>query len=363
MNRRQSRASRWLGALWQYFVFFLLIAFVVTCCMLLFLETLQANMEMLLTQEMIETSAKLTFWNVVLISFLCTVIDSVRRWFLVTRPVQRIADAAGQITQGDLSVRIRPVFTMGGQDGFNTIIQSFNQMAEELSGIETLRTDFISNVSHELKTPLAIIQNYAAMLQQPNLPEEQRREYAKAVADASRRLSSLITNILKLNKLENQQIYPKRELYDLGEQLCQCLLTFEDVWEESDIELDTELAEHVLILSDAELMTLVWNNLISNALKFTSPGGRVTVSLETEGDFAVVQIRDTGCGIPPEVGEHIFEKFYQGDTSHATQGNGLGLALVKRVMDIVNGDISVASEVGKGSTFTVRIQRERNGTG
>lgn len=363
MNRRQSRASRWLGALWQYFVFFLLIAFVVTCCMLLFLKTLQANMEMPLTQEMIETSAKLTFWNVVLISFLCTVIDSVRRWFLVTRPVQRIADAAERITKGDFSVRIRPVFTMGGQDGFNTIIHSFNQMAEELSGIETLRTDFISNVSHELKTPLAIIQNYATMLQQPDLPEEQRREYAKAVADASRRLSSLITNILKLNKLENQQIYPERERYDLGEQLCQCLLAFEDVWEENNIELDTELAEHVLILSDADLMTLVWNNLISNALKFTSPGGRVTVSLETEGDFAVVQIRDTGCGIPPEVGGHIFEKFYQGDTSHATQGNGLGLALVKRVMDIVNGDISVASEVGKGSTFTVRIRREQNGTG
>lgn len=363
MKRKQSKASRWLETLWQYFVFFLLIAFVVTCCMLLFLETLQANMEMPLTQELIETSAKLTFWNVVLISFLCTVIDSVRRWFLVTRPVQRIADAAGKITQGDFSVRIRPVFTMGRQDGFNTIIQSFNQMAEELSGIETLRTDFISNVSHELKTPLAIIQNDAAMLQQPNLPEEQRREYAKAVADASRRLSSLITNILKLNKLENQQIYPERKLYDLGEQLCQCLLAFEDVWEENDIELDTELADHVLIISDTELMTLVWNNLISNALKFTPPGGRVAVSLETEGDFAVVQIRDTGCGIPPEVGEHIFEKFYQGDTSHATQGNGLGLALVKRVMDIVNGDISVASEVEKGSTFTVRIRREQNGTG
>lgn len=363
MNRKQGRASRWLGTLWQYFVFFLLIAFVVTCCMLLFLETLQANMEMALTQEMIEKAARLTFWNVVLISFLCTVIDSARRWFLVTRPVQRIADAAERITKGDFSARIRPVFTMGGQDGFNTIIHLFNQMAEELSGIETLRTDFISNVSHELKTPLAIIQNYAAMLQQPNLPEEQRREYAKAVADASRRLSSLITNILKLNKLENQQIYPERERYDLGEQLCQCLLAFEDVWEENGIELDTELADHVLIMSDAELMTLVWNNLISNALKFTPPGGRVAVSLETEGDFAVVQIRDTGCGIPPEVGGHIFEKFYQGDTSHATQGNGLGLALVKRVMDIVNGDISVASEVGKGSTFTVRIRREQNGTG
>ena len=361
MSRKQSRASRWVAALSQYFTFFLLIASVVTCCMLLFLETLQANMEMPLTQEMIETAAQLTFGNVVLISFLCTVIDSARRWFMVTRPVQRIADAARKITQGDFSVRIQPVFTISGQDGLNTIIHSFNRMAEELSGIETLRTDFISNVSHELKTPLAIIQNYGTMLQQPGLTEEQRQGYAKTVTDASRRLADLITNILKLNKLENQQIYPERERYDLGEQLCQCLLAFEDAWEENGIELDTELADHVLIMSDAELMTLVWNNLISNALKFSSPGGRVTVSLETEGDFAVVQIRDTGCGIPPEVGEHIFEKFYQGDTSHATQGNGLGLALVKRVIDIVDGDISVSSEVGRGSIFTVTIRSAENG--
>lgn len=363
MNRRQSRASRWLGTLWQYFVFFLLIASVVTCCMLLFLKTLQANMEMPLTQELIETAAKLTFGNVVLISFLCTVIDSARRWFLVTKPVQRIADAAGKITQGDFSVRIKPVFTMGGQDGFNTIIYAFNRMAEELSGIETLRTDFISNVSHELKTPLAIIQNYGTMLQQPGLTEEKRQEYAKTVTDASRRLAGLITNILKLNKLENQQIYPTKEAFDLGEQLCECLLSFEDIWEEKNIELDTGIAEDVIVKSDRSLLSLVWNNLFSNALKFTSAEGCVSVSLKADGAFAVVQISDTGCGIPPEVGEHIFEKFYQGDTSRATQGNGLGLALVKRVVDIVNGDISVASEVGKGSTFTVRIRREQNGTG
>ena len=168
------------------------------------------------------------------------------------------------------------------------------------------------------------------MLQQANLPEPQRAEYAKTIMDASRRLSDLITNILKLNKLENQQIYPKKTVYNLGEQLCQCLLSFEDVWEGKDIELETDLAEEVLIESDAELLTLVWNNLISNALKFTPACGRVTVSLEGLKDFAVVRITDTSCGIPPEVGEHIFEKFYQGDTSHDAQGNGLGLALVKR---------------------------------
>ena len=181
--------------------------------------------------------------------------------------------------------------------------------------------------------------------------------------DASRRLSTLITNILKLNKLENQQIYPEKTVYDLGEQLCQCLLSFEDIWEEKDLELETDLAEGVLIESDPELLTLVWNNLISNAMKFTPACGRVAVSLETAEDFAVVRITDTGCGIPPEVGEHIFEKFYQGDTSHATQGNGLGLALVKRVVDIVSGDISVDSEVGKGSSFAVKIRRKGDETG
>ena len=356
------RISRWLAALWKYLVFFLLIAFVVCCCMILFLEILQEEMGTALTQEMIETAAKLTVGNVILISLLCTVLDGVRRWFLVTRPVRRIAQAARKITQGDFSVRIRPVFSVDRQDGLNTIIRSFNQMAEELSGIETLRTDFISNVSHELKTPLAVIQNYGALLQQPDLPEERRIEYAKAVTDASRRLANLITNILRLNKLENQQIFPENKTLDLGEQLCECLLAFEDIWEEKDITIHTELAEEIQIKSDVELLSLVWNNLFSNALKFTPRGGCVSVRLWTEPSYAVVEVSDTGCGISPQVGARIFEKFYQGDTSHAAQGNGLGLALVKRVVDIVEGDISVSSEVGRGSQFIVKIRRAEHGT-
>ena len=362
MKREQNRASRWLIALWQYFVFFLLIAFVVTCCMLLFLEILQKNMELALTQEMIETAAMLTFGNVLLISLFCTVMDGVRRWFMVTRPVQRIADAAGKIAEGNFSVRIQPVFSLDGQDGFNSIIHSFNRMAEELSGIETLRTDFISNVSHELKTPLSVIQNYGTLLQQLDLPEERRMEYAKTITDASHRLANLITNILKLNKLENQQIYPTQTVYNLGEQLCECLLTFENIWEDKNIEINTDFAEDIQIKSDAELLSLVWNNLFSNALKFTPNGGCVSVSLWAEPGYAVVKVSDTGCGISPEVGAHIFEKFYQGDTSHATQGNGLGLALVKRVVDIVEGDISVSSKIGKGSSFTVKIRRAENET-
>ena len=306
----------------------------------------------------IKSVTPILYWGIVAAGLTLFTRQEIKKTY--EEPLHKMAEAARKVSEGDFSVYVPTIHTADKLDYLDVMIMDFNKMVEELGSIETLKTDFISNVSHELKTPLAIIQNYATMLQQSNRPEEQRQEYAKAVADASRRLSSLITNILKLNKLENQQIYPEREIYNLGEQLCQCLLAFEDVWEEKNIELDTDLEDDVLIQSDAELMTLVWNNLISNALKFTAPGGCVTVSLEAKENFAVVQINDPGCGIPPDVGKHIFEKFYQGDTSHATQGNGLGLALVKRVVDIVNGDISVASEVGEGSTFTVRIRRAQN---
>lgn len=356
------RSVRFLFSIRRYTIFFLLMAFVITCCMILFLHMMTRSTGLEFTREHIEQAAKVTFLNVIWLSLLCTVIDGIRRRFMVKRPVQKIVDAAEQIMKGDFSVRIPPLPSMDIMSGFDVIADYFNQMAQELSGIETLRTDFIANVSHELKTPLAVIQNYGAMLQQLNLLEENRLEYAEAITDTSRRLANLITNILKLNKLENQQIYPKTKTYDLGEQLCECLLSFENDWEDKALEIETDIEGEMLVDTDAELLSLVWNNLFSNAIKFTEPKGKVTLSLKSAGEFAVVQISDTGCGISPEVGKHMFEKFYQGDTSHATQGNGLGLALVKRVIDIVNGDISVSSEVGKGSTFTVKLRRTLNGT-
>lgn len=225
--------------------------------------------------------------------------------------------------------------------------------------METLRTDFIANVSHELKTPLAVIQNYATMLAQPELSEEQRREYAGIIAEATRRMASMITNILKLNKLENQQIYPSAQTYDLGEQLCECLLAFEDLWEQKGLDICTDIQEDVMVTADPELLALAWNNLFSNAVKFTEPGGRISLVLKAEEERISVQVADSGCGISPEAGRHIFEKFYQGDTSHAARGNGLGLALVKRVVDIAGGTIQVESEVGKGSCFTVILEQEK----
>ena len=228
-------------------------------------------------------------------------------------------------------------------------------MTEELSGVETLRNDFISNVSHEMKTPLAVIGNYATLLQDPDLSEEKRIEYSKNIAQSSGHLAELITNILKLNKLENQQIFPKAKPYNVSEQLCECLLGFEKTWEDKSIEISTEIEEDVFINADSELLALVWNNILSNAFKFTDNGGSVFVSLKSDKNTAIVTVTDTGCGMTAETGSRIFEKFYQGDTSHATQGNGLGLTLVKRIIDITNGEISVNSILNEGSTFTVKI--------
>lgn len=341
----------------NWFVFFLLAAFVVTCCMTLFISVMADTLDLTFTEENISAAAKLTFGNVLLISLLFTVIDAVRRRLMVERPTKRIISAGEKITSGDFSVRIEPFRDNYAYESFNSIIDCFNKMAEELGSVETLRTDFIANVSHELKTPLAVMQNYGTMLQSPDLPDEKRIEYAKGITDNSRRLASLITNILKLNKLENQQIFPVSERFDLSEQLCESLLQFEEIWEQKDIDIETDIEDEININSDSELLSLVWNNLLSNAFKFTENGGTVSVQFTADNDFATIKISDTGCGISPETGAHIFEKFYQGDISHAMQGNGLGLALVKRVVDIMNGEIAVESEVGKGSTFTVRLRR------
>lgn len=346
----------------HYIVFFLLMGFFITCCMMLFIETMTSSMGITLTSENIAMAAKLTFANVVILSLICTVLDGIRRKLTIDRPVKEIAEATAKMMEGDFTVRIKPTHSMYSDGKFNEIIAYVNQMAEELSSTETLRTDFIANVSHELKTPLSVMQNYGTMLQRPGLSEEKRIEYAKAITDSSRRLADLISNILKLNKLENQQIFPEATTYDLGEQLCECLLGFEDVWEKKQLEIDTDIADGVFVKADPEIMSLVWNNLFSNAIKFTEPGGMVTLKLKADDDFAFIQVSDTGCGISKEVGMRMFDKFYQGDTSHATQGNGLGLALVKRVIDITGSDISVESELGKGTTFTVKMRRETNGT-
>lgn len=347
--------KRFLLALKRYLVFFLLIAFLTACCISLFSVTLARSLHVQLSQENLSLAAKLTFGNVVILSLLFTAIDFFRRELVIQRSVRHIVQAAQTIVAGDFSVRVKPISRFSSDESFNEIVQCFNRMAEELASVETLRTDFIANVSHELKTPLAAMNNYATLLQAPNLPEEQRVAYAKAIAQRSRQLSRMMTNILKLNKLENQQIYPNCRPYDLSDQLCQSLLQFEDVWESKDIDLDTQIPDRVTISADQELLELVWNNLLSNAFKFTPAGGQVRLCLRQLDQQVAVTIQDTGCGISPNTQSHIFEKFYQGDTSHATQGNGLGLALVRRVVDICQGSIQLTSAPEQGTTFTITL--------
>lgn len=340
----------------NYLVFFITVGFAVSCCMMLFLNTMSETMGVEFTENNISIAAKITFGNVILITFLFATADFIRRKTMIDRPVKLITEATEKIMNGDFSVRIKPMQS-AGMEGFNQIGEAINAMSEELSGVETLRTDFIANVSHEMKTPLSVMQNYGTLLQTPGLSEEKRVEYAKDVTDASRRLAEMMTNILKLNRLENQQIFPQTEEFDLGEQICECLVQFENVWEKSGIEIDTDIVENVRVKADRELLSLVWNNLFSNAFKFTGTGGTVSVSLSATEHQAIVKVSDTGCGMSAEVGAHIFEKFYQGDTSHSVSGNGLGLALVKRVIDIMQGEIGVESTLGQGTTFTIKIRR------
>ena len=347
-----------LRGLYHYALFFLLVAFLVTCTMSLFVSTLSGDLGITLTGENLSRAAKLTFLNVLLLSVFITAFDIVRRKLTTERITGRIAAATKEIIKGNFAVRIpQSAARLVLDEKYAQIIDCFNKMAEELGSLETLRTDFIANVSHEMKTPLAVMQNYGTLLQAPDLSEEKRREYAKGVTDGARRLADMMTNILKLNRLENQQIFPQPERFDLGEQLCESILQYESVWEKAGIGIDTDIAEDITVQADRELLELVWNNLLSNAFKFTPSGGTVSVSLTADENYATVKVQDTGCGMSAEVGAHIFEKFYQGDTSHATQGNGLGLALVKRVVDILKGEISVESTLGVGSAFTVRIRR------
>ena len=336
----------------SFFLFFAIISFVITCSFLLFGSSVN------LAEEDVRRFAPIVFENIFILATLFVVFDAIRRKILIERPVKEIQNCLKKLMNGDFNARISVSFLTNKENKFKDIANSINLLAEELAGVETLRTDFIANVSHELKTPISIMQNYGTMLQQPELSNEKQLEHAKVITNTSKRLADLITNILKLNKLENQQIFPEVNEYNLSEQICECLLQFEDIWERKKIDIDTEVSDGVMIRSDAELLSLVWNNLFSNAMKFTDDGGNVSVRLTSEGEYIIVQVKDTGCGMTNEVGAHIFEKFYQGDTSHATQGNGLGLALVKRVVDIMHGEIKVESVLGEGSTFTVKFRRE-----
>ena len=303
--------------------------------------------------ELIQTIVPMIYWGCVAVGL--TLFTRMKIKSTYEEPLHKLAEATEQVANGDFSVYVPTTHTSDRLDYLDVMILDFNKMVEELGSVETLKTDFVSNVSHEMKTPIAIIKNYAELLQTGKGTEEERMEYARSIEEAASRLSGLITDILRLNKLEHQRIDPEIETFDLCAQLEECILNYEDMWDEKDLQLEVDMEEKTVVDADKSLMELVWNNLLSNAAKFTEPGGRVTVRQTSSGGYAVVEVTDTGCGMSGESIRHIFDKFYQGDTSHSKEGNGLGLALVRRILMLMDGDISVVSEEGRGSIFTVRI--------
>ncbi len=292
---------------------------------------------------------------IILLAALCTLVDYFRRKYTVHKPVNAILEGTEKIARGEFSTRFPLAHPYGKYDQYDLIAENLNAMAGELEKSEVLKNDFISNVSHELKTPLTVIQSYAGLLDKEDIPEAKRREYAASIRLATAKLSDLITNILRLNKLENQELKTEYALFDLTEALGESLLSFEESIEKKGLTIDCDLEEGVLLYSSKSYLDIVWSNLLSNAIKFTNAGGRVALSLKRQADRAIVAVRDSGCGISPEIGSRIFEKFYQADASRAQEGNGLGLALVKKVVDVLGGEIAVESEEGKGTSFTITL--------
>lgn len=311
--------------------------------------------------QMIQTAVPMIYWAAVAVGLTFFTRKKIKSTY--EEPLHMLAEATQQVSNGDFSVYVPTIHTADRLDYLDIMIMDFNKMVEELGSVETLKTDFVSNVSHEMKTPIAVIKNYAELLRNGKAADEEKREYAKNIEEAAERLSGLITDILRLNKLENQRIDPEIEVYDLCGQLEECILNYEEMWDEKHLDLEADIMEGAFVRADRSLMEVVWNNLLSNAIKFTDPGGNVAIRQKISEEYVEVEVSDSGCGMSKESIRHIFDKFYQGDTSHSKEGNGLGLALVKRILILMNGEISVVSREGQGSTFTVRIPKQRKQIG
>ena len=337
---------------------FSLSLFVVYFLILLFMSGIHEGLTVLVSHSalpaMVQVMIPLTYWALVALGL--TIFTGQRIKSTYEIPMKNLAEATHKVAHGDFSVFVPTTHVMEKRDYLDRMITDFNKMVEELGSIETLKTDFFSNVSHEIKMPIALIQSNAELLSSKYLTQEQQRECTETILQSTKRLSNLITNMLKLNKLEKQAIQPMPQVYNLCSQLSECAVQFEAIWEEKNIEFVADIEEKTWIETDRELLELVWNNLLSNALKFTAANGTVTLRQTSNEKTTRITISDTGCGMEQKTMERIFDKFYQGDTSHSTEGNGLGLALVKRILELSDGTIHVESTPGQGSVFTVELQ-------
>lgn len=267
-------------------------------------------------------------------------------------PIKKLREAMGKVADGDFSVKLE---TKSGSKEIQEVYAGFNMMTKELSAIEILQTDFVSNVSHEIKTPINAIEGYTTLLQECECLTENEQEYVSKILFNTKRLSDLVGNILLLSKIENQSIMIKKTKYRLDEQIRGSIVALESKWEEKNIEFDVEL-DDVEYVGSENLMRHVWDNIIGNAIKFNPIGGEIKIRLYKDSDKIVCMIDDKGPGLTEESIKHIFDKFYQGDVSHKVQGNGLGLALVKRILMICDGDVNAENLTEGGCRFTVILK-------
>ena len=270
-------------------------------------------------------------------------------------PLRKLTRITKQVANGNYDVKVEGITNFFTEKtDLGTLVEAFDDMTHELSSTEIFRNDFIHNFSHEFKTPIISIRGFAKQLYTGNLTPEQQSEFAKIIMDESEHLATMSSNVLLLSKLESQEIITDKESFSLDEQLRTCMLVFEEQWTNKNISIDMEL-DDIDYYQNKDLLYHVWMNLLSNAVKFTPENGNIMVKASIGSDAVYVIISDNGVGMDENTQRHIFEKFYQGDSSHATSGNGLGLSLVKRIIDMMNGRISVKSEPDSGSAFTVSL--------
>ena len=267
----------------------------------------------------------------------------------VLSPLSEFKEAIEEVERGNFNVSVD---SSGTPKAVAEVIDNFNRMAKELAGTEMFRSDFINSFSHEFKTPIVSIEGFARRLKKDDLPEEKRKEYIDIIISESKRLTNLATNILMLNKFENQEYITERDTFFIDEQIRSCVLLLEKQWSKKQLEFDIEM-EQIEFYGNQEMLSQVWLNVIGNSIKFSGEGSVISIRAFKRDGKIRISIADQGEGMDDQTLKHIFERFYQGDSAHASEGNGLGLPLVKRIIELCGGTIRVESEKGKGTVFNV----------
>lgn len=356
-NKKTPQEKRFQKQLFNQLVWLSLITLAIAIAFLIIITAVFSQFEIFNLNSLIKNG----FFYVIIVSVFClSTIISVFISKKFSKPLSKLSDATKQVAQGNFEIKLERITNNNKKvrkpTEIDIVYESFNKMVTELKQNEMFKVDFISNVSHEMKTPLATIQGYATLLQNDKLTKKERQEYLSTIILATKQLSTLTTNILKLSKLENQSIFIEPKEYNLSEQIRRVILSLESLWSKKEIDFNINIKE-INAKLDESLIEQVWKNLIENAIKFSNAKGKIEIILNDDPNYIVASIKDYGVGMDETTKNHLFDKFYQGDNSHSKEGNGLGLALVKKILDIHNAEIIVDSELNQGSTFTIRFKK------